>query len=116
MTDAVGPVGQVMYVDATHIHMLALHLALAGLDANPELAYIVPVIHNRDGMPADFHEWVLKDEYQPPPPDPDQTEAKAAAAADQIRRQLTPEVRRAGREMMINEYRKTTEDKDNEDG
>ena len=47
LTDAVGPVGQVMYVDAAHIHMLALHGALAGLDANPDLAYIVPVIHNQ---------------------------------------------------------------------
>ncbi|WP_374159070.1 hypothetical protein ACEWX3_07560 [Mycobacterium sp. G7A2] len=98
MTDAVGPVGQALYLPPDMIHILALHLALAGGEVRDELAYIVsrplPVDRNKLAF-ADAREWVLKQEYEPGPPDPNETAAKAKAAADQIKRQLTPEVAQA---------------------
>lgn len=115
MTDAVGPVGQQLYIDASHIHILALHLALAGGEVREELAYITAEVINSTGAPADFHHWHLKSEYQPAPPDPDETKRKAAAAADQIRRQLSPEVRREVAAMMREEYEKATREDDGDD-
>lgn len=110
MTDAVGPVGQQLYIDASHLHVLALHLALAGADVHDELAYIVAEIINSPGAPADFHHWHLRADYQPPAPDADEIQRKAAAAADQIRRQLSPEVRREVLEMMREEYERATQE------
>ena len=112
MTDAVGPVGQQMYVDASAVHMLALHLALAGGDVRDELAYIVAEVINSPGAPADFHHWRLRSEYEPAPPDPDETKRKAAAAAEQIRRQLSPEVRREVAAMMREEYERSMAEED----
>lgn len=112
MMDAVGPDGQVLGIPSDIIHIMALHLTLAGADIRDELAYIVAVIRNSNGLPADFHQWVIKDEYEPAPPDPDETRRKATAAADQIRRQLSPEVRREVMAMMRDEFTRTTEDKD----
>jgi hypothetical protein len=115
MTDAVGPAGQQLYVDAAHIHILALHLALAGGEVRDELAYITAEIINSPGAPASFHHWHLKSEYTPAPPDPDETKRKAAAAAEQIRRQLSPEVRREVAAMMREEYEKATREDDPDD-
>lgn len=94
MTDAVGPVGQYLGIPADCLHILALHVALAGGEVRDELAYIVAK-PAKGGMFVDSKEWVLKKEYKPGPPPADETDAKAEAAADQIRRQLTPEVRAA---------------------
>lgn len=106
MTDAVGPVGQVLAIDAAIIQIMALHMALAGADVHDELAYITPVIVNSPQAPADFHQWVLKSEYTPAPPDPDEIKRKAQAAAEQIKRQLSPEVRAEVAAMMRKEYEK----------
>ncbi|OKH70824.1 hypothetical protein EB72_24835 [Mycobacterium sp. SWH-M1] len=101
MTDAVGPVGQMLMLPLDMLHILALHLSLAGGDVRPELAYIVsrPVQQEENDKKSDsvvvfegLREWVLKSEYEPAPADPDETTARAQAAADQIRRQLSPEV------------------------
>jgi hypothetical protein len=114
MTDAVGPAGQQMYVDLSSIHMLALHAALAGADVHDELAYIRAEVINSPGAPENFHHWRLRSEYEPAPPDPDETRRKAAAAAEQIRRQLSPEVRREVAAMMREEYERATRDEDAE--
>jgi hypothetical protein len=113
MTDAVGPVGQVLGIDAAIIQIMALHMALAGCEVREELAYIVPVIINQPGAPADFHQWVLKSEYKPAPPDPDEIKRKAQAAAEQIKRQLSPAVRAEVAAMMREEYERV--EKTNQD-
>lgn len=96
MMDAVGPTGQIVYIPDDLRHILALHLALAGAEVRDDLAYITAKIRpDEPGMFADTREWLLKSEYKPGPPPADETTAKAKAAADQIRRQLTPEVRAA---------------------
>jgi hypothetical protein len=109
MADAVGPTGQIIYMPDDLRHILALHLALAGGTVRDELAYIKARIRpNEPGMFADTREWLLKSEYVPAPPDPDETAVKARAAADQIRRQLTPEVRAAVMAMMADELKHAT--------
>ena len=108
MTDAVGPAGQVMYVDPSSLHNLAFHLALAGCQVVEELAYIVPVLIHSDGAPVDFHDWKLKSEYQPAPPNPDEVKRKAEAAAETIKRQLPPDVRAELIRTFIDEYKKAT--------
>jgi hypothetical protein len=108
MMDAVGPVGQIVYIPDDLRHILALHLSLAGAQVRDDLAYIVAKIRpNEPGMFADTREWLLKSEYQAGPPAPDDTAAKAKAAADQIRRQLTPEVRAALVALMTTQHDET---------
>lgn len=93
MTDAVGPTGQMLYLPPDMVHIMALHIALAGGEVREELAYIVSRLRPAgEVMFADTREWLLKQEYKPGPAPADETAAKAKAAADQIRRQLTPEV------------------------
>jgi hypothetical protein len=96
MTDAVGPTGQMLFLPADIIHILALHVALAAGDVRDELAYIAARIPPEgDALFAAPRESLLQAEYEPAPPDPDETAAKAKAATDQIRRQLSPDVRAA---------------------
>lgn len=96
MTDAVGPTGQVLYLPDDLIHILALHMSLAGCDVQDRLAYIVsrPITPEKPDelVFQDAREWVLRQEYEPGPADPNDTAAQAKAAAEKIRRQLSPEV------------------------
>lgn len=107
MTDAVGPVGQAMFVPPDHLHMLALHLALAGGDVHDDLAYIVSVRRPAGTtLFEDAREWKVKKEYQPTAEDLDETQAMAKMAADKIKRQLSPEVRKALQVIMADELQK----------
>lgn len=96
MTDAVGPTGQVLYLPIDLLHILALHMSLAGCEVEDRLAYIVsrPVKQDKpeELVFQDAREWVLRQEYEPGPPDIDETASQAKAAAEKIRRQLSPEV------------------------
>ena len=113
MTDAQGPVGQTLFIPPDSLHILGLHLALAGGEVHDDLAYIVSV-RRPEGttMFEDAREWVVKKEYRPAPPDPDedQTVAVAKAAAEKIKRQLTPEVREVLTAIMADEFEKATKD------
>lgn len=96
MTDAVGPTGQVLYIPIDLLHILALHMSLAGCEVQDRLAYIVSRPIKQD-KPEELVfegslEWLLKQEYEPGPPEIDETAAQAKAAAEKIRRQLSPEV------------------------
>src|SRR5688572_2972244 len=74
MTDAVGPSGQALYLPPDLVHIMALHVALAGGEVREELAYIVAHVRpDESGMFQGAREWLLKKEYTPAPPDPDKT-------------------------------------------
>lgn len=121
MTDALGPTGQMLWLPADIIHILAFHLAFAGGTVEDRLAWIVskpyepPPPSEDDDKQVDgtgrihfegLRHWVLKENYQPGPPDPDETTAMATAAAEKIRRQLTPAVTEALTAILADQFKK----------
>jgi len=125
LTDALGPAGQMLWLPAELIHILAFHLALAGALVDDQLAWIVskpyapPPPQEGDENREDgtyrvtfegLRHWVLKEDYTPPAPDPVETNALAQAAADKIRRQLSPQMTEAVMAILAERFKKNTPD------
>jgi len=95
LTDAVGPTGQVVFIDPAVVAILALHAALAGTDVHDDQAFIESRIRpDATGMFANTREWRVKGEFGPEdPPTPQEViEAKAEKVRREMREQVDPEV------------------------
>ena len=95
LTDAVGPTGQVVFIDPAVVAILALHAALAGADVHDDQAFIESRIRpDASGMFANTVEWRVKGEFgEDDPPTPQSViDAKAEQVRREMREQVAPEV------------------------
>lgn len=112
LRDAIGPQGWGLGMSEDFLQQIALHQALAGVDADPAYpafdeatgagAFIRPV-RNVDGLHVDSITWVLTKRDQPGQREADakrEAKARLAVLRKQALRDVSPEVRDAMRELM----------------
>lgn len=89
MRDGVAPNGYILNVPEDMLQLWGVHNALAGMDVNPDLAYIVAVPSKQPTF-VDQMDWVLKEDAEKAVPTPEEEAAKYSAA---LIKELSPEAR-----------------------
>ena len=106
LMDPVGPDGCLLNLPIDMMHILAFHLSFAGADAHTDSRQLIESRICRDeGAMFEVYEWRPRGDFGDEAPTVE-TESEAATLAAQMRTQLTPDVRAALAEILIDEFNK----------
>jgi hypothetical protein len=105
MMDPVGPDGTLINIPVDMLHILAFHLAYAGGDVHTDHRQLIEsrLVQDKNAM-FEIYEWRPRGEFGPQADAQDTTTTEAAELANQMRQQLTPEVRSALAQILLDEY------------
>lgn len=106
MMDPVGPDGTLINIPVDMLHILAFHLAYAGADVHTDHRQLIEsrLVRNTDAM-FELYEWRARGEFTDTPAATDTTTTEAAGIAENMKQQLTPEVRAALTAILLEEYK-----------
>jgi len=113
MLDPIGPDGTLLNIPIDMMHIVAFHQALAGVDVHTDHRRLIEsrLRHDPDSM-FELYEWRPVGEFDEEPAAPaGDGNAEAADLAEQMRRQLTPEVRQALASILADEFAAATADR-----
>jgi len=104
MMDPVGPDGTLINIPVDMLHILAFHLAYAGGDAHTDERQLIEsrLVRDENAM-FELYEWRPRGEFGDQADTPS-TEDQAAKIADDLRTNLTPEVRDAVAAILLEQY------------
>jgi len=112
MIDPVGPDGTLINIPVDMLHILAFHLAYAGADVHTDHRQLIEsrLIRDENNM-FEVYEWRARGEFaDTPAADADTTTTEAAGIAENMKAQLTPEVRAALTAILLEEYKAADRD------
>lgn len=106
MMDPVGPDGTLINIPVDMLHILAFHLAYAGADVHTDHRQLIEsrLVRNTNAM-FELYEWRPRGEFTDTPAEADTTTSEAAGIAENMKQQLTPEVRAALTAILLEEYK-----------
>ena len=109
LMDPVGPDGTLINMPVDMLHILAFHLAYAGADTHTDSRRLIEsrLCHDPDAM-FELYEWRPVGEFGDTAPEQPDMSTEAAGIAAEMKAQLTPEVRAALTEILLDEYRAAT--------
>ena len=109
LMDPVGPDGTLINIPVDMLHILCFHLAYAGADAHTDSRRLIEsrLCRDPDAM-FELYEWRPVGEFGDTAPAQDDVSTEAAGIAATIKQQLTPELRAALTEILLDEYRSAT--------
>lgn len=110
LMDPVGPDGTLINIPVDMLHILAFHLAYAGADTHTDSRRLIECrLRNDPDAMFELYEWRPVGEFgDTAAPAQDATTAEAAGIAATMKQQLTPELRAALTEILLDEYRAAT--------
>jgi len=112
MRDAVGPNGTLINIYPDMLAILAFHMAAAGADVHTDHRQLIEsrLIRDETNM-FEVYEWRARGEFSDTPAaDADTTTTEAAGIAENMKAQLTPEVRAALTAILLEEYKAADRD------
>lgn len=103
LMDPVGPDGTLINLPVDMMHILAFHLAYAGADTHTDQRQLIESRTRVDqSQMFEMYEWRPRGEFGDT--EPAATDTEAATIAGQMRQQLTPQLRAAVAEILLDEY------------
>ena len=109
LMDPVGPDGTLINIPVDMLHILAFHLAYAGADTHTDCRRLIEWRLRRDpDAMFELVEWRPVGEFGDTTEAPDDVSTEAAGIAATMKQQLTPELRAALTEILLDEYRSAT--------
>lgn len=109
LMDPVGPDGTLINLPVDMMHILAFHLAYAGADAHTDHRQLIESRTRVDESQMwEVYEWRPRGDFGDAEP---ATDTEAATIASQMRQQLTPQLRAAVAEILLDEYTAATDDR-----
>jgi len=109
LMDPVGPDGTLINIPVDMLHILAFHLAYAGADTHTDSRRLIESRLRRDSEAMfEMYEWRPVGEFGDTATVEDDITTEAAGIAATIKKELTPELRAALTEILLDEYRAAT--------
>lgn len=109
LMDPVGPDGTLINIPVDMLHILAFHLAYAGADTHTDSRRLIECRLRKDSDAMfELYEWRPVGEFGDTIPPENDVTSEAAGIAANIKRELTPELRAALTEILLDEYRAAT--------